>query len=76
MKGILKFNLPEEKSEYLAAIRGTELAGILFEISTNVRRKYLKQAELSDKEYAIAEKIFEDIQEEINIDIDELFEQL
>ncbi|NJO89547.1 MAG: hypothetical protein HC831_11805 [Chloroflexia bacterium] len=72
MKAILEFNLPEESNEHLAAIRGSSLASILFEINTNIRRKYLKYASLSEKEYEIAEKIFDDIANEIDINIDEL----
>lgn len=72
MKGILKFKLPEESKEHLSATMGTSLACMLFEIQSNVRRKYLKYNDLTDEEYSIAEKIFDDINEIIDINLDEL----
>ena len=72
MKAILEFNLPEENKEHIAAVSGQKLAMILYEINYTIRRRYLKYAELSKEQYEIAEKIFDDIQEEINIDLDEI----
>ena len=72
MKGILEFNLPEETKEHLAAVQGSHLAYILYEISYTVRRKYLKYGTLTAEQDAIAEKIFEDIQEEIDINLENL----
>jgi hypothetical protein len=65
MEGILKFNLPEEDEDFARATLGPCAIDALFEINSNVRRRYLKYGALSPEEGAIAEKIFEDISEQI-----------
>jgi hypothetical protein len=72
MQAILKFNLPEEAKEHLACTNGVKLASILHNINERIRKQYVKYLDLSDEELAIAEKIFADITDEIDIDLEEL----
>ena len=72
METTIKFDLPEEHSELLCAVHGSELAGILWEITYNLRRKYLKHGELTPEQDDIAVKIFDDIAEIIDFNIDDL----
>ncbi len=74
MRATLEFNLPEDRHEHMAAVQGTDMAISLFEITENIRRKYLKHAVLSDEQYEIAEKIFDDIAEKINVNLDDILE--
>ena len=72
MEATIKFDLPEEHSDLLCAVHGSEIASILWEITYNLRRKYLKYADLTDEQYKIVEKVFDDINEEIDFNIDDL----
>ena len=72
MEATIKFDLPEEHADLLCAIHGSELAGILWEITQNLRKKYLKYGDLTPEQDKIAEKIFDDIAEQIDFNIDDL----
>ena len=65
MEGVLNFTLPEESEEFEMAQQGANAIAALFEIKNNVWRRYLKWGDLTSEQYKIAEKIFEDINEEI-----------
>jgi hypothetical protein len=66
----------EDDMEALRIVKSLDMALSIFEID-NVRRKYLKYEDLDEKEYALAEKIFSEINElfiDNNVNIDELVE--
>ena len=56
----LTFNLPEERSEWLDAIRGADYACKLHEIE-NVLRRYRKYEEMGKKELELFTKIDDEI---------------
>lgn len=68
----------EDKKEALRIQKASDMAICLWEISTNIRRKYLKYDDnLSKKEFKLAERIFEDISNELNnfgLNLDDLTE--
>ena len=66
MKGILEFNLPEEKHEHLAATEAGEMVSLLLEISDLFRRvvKYNHEG-YSDETIAAIEKLRADFFEEV-----------
>jgi hypothetical protein len=66
----------EDDMEALRIVKSLDMALSIFEIG-NVRRKYLKYEDLDEKEYLLAEKIFDEINELFinnNVNIDELVE--
>jgi len=65
MEGILKFDLPEDQDEYERAIYGSIAIDALFQISSNVRRRFIKYKDYNDEQFRVAEEIFEAISEEI-----------
>ena len=66
----------EDDMEALRIVKSLDMALSIFEID-NLRRKYLKYEDLDEKEYLLAEKIFDEINELFignNVNIDELVE--
>ena len=66
----------DDDMEAMRIVKSLDMASSIFEIG-NLRRKYLKYENLSKKEYLLAEKIFNEINELFinnNVNIDELIE--
>ena len=66
----------EDDTEALRLLKSLDMALSIFEIG-NLRRKYLKYEDLDEKEYLLAEKIFDEINElftDNDVNIDELIE--
>ena len=66
----------EDDMEAMRIVKSLDMALSIFEID-NLRRKYLKYEDLDEKEYNLAEKIFDEINElfqKNNVNIDELCE--
>jgi len=62
MEAILKFNLPEEQSEFNDAVRGTDYLYALNKIREYLRSELKYNEQLTDLE----RKVFEKIREEFN----------
>ena len=66
----------KDDTEALRLLKSLDMALSIFEIG-NVRRKYLKYEDLDGKEYLLAERIFDEINElflDNNVNIDKLIE--
>lgn len=67
MKATLEYNLPDETHEFEIAVLGKNYYNAIFEIQNNFlrqQRKYLdNKAHTSEEEYALLEKITEEIME-------------
>ena len=50
MKAILEFNLPEEKTDFLASVKGVDALLVLDDIKKQLREK-LKYGELNNEQY-------------------------
>jgi len=73
MKVILEFDLPEEESEFRAAINGKNLKSITYDYDEKLRR-IIKYNDLSDDEYQTYQKCRDMLREmfyEENLFIDE-----
>jgi len=73
MKVILEFDLPEEESEFRAAINGKHLKSITYDYDEKLRR-IIKYNDLSDDEYQTYQKCRDMLREmfyEMNLFIDE-----
>ena len=73
MKVILEFNLPEEESDFRAAINGKNLKSITYDYDEKLRR-IIKYNDLSDDEYQTYQKCRDMLREmfyEMNLFIDE-----
>ena len=73
MKVILEFDLPEEESEFRAAINGKNLKSITYDYDEKLRR-IIKYNDLSDDEYQTYQKCRDMLREmfyEMNLFIDE-----
>jgi len=80
MKAILEFNLPEDKTEYLTAVKSVDMASFIFELVYNTKNGLINQlndsitAEFKQEGIEIVfEKIYELLMYH-NIDIDELID--
>jgi hypothetical protein len=65
----------KDETEATKLINAEKYYNALNEINYNMRRKYLKYGDYSESEYAILEKVFDDIahhisNEGINLDLD------
>jgi hypothetical protein len=58
MKAILKFNLPEDSSDFLYAINGVKMKSILWDMKEYFRDE-LKYKDLNEDEYKTLEKASE-----------------
>lgn len=66
----------KDDMEAMRIVKSLDMALSIFEIG-NLRRKYLKYEDLDGKEYLLAERIFDEINElfiDNNVNIDELIE--
>jgi hypothetical protein len=75
MKAILKFNLPEDNTEYLVTVKAMDMANFIFELVYNTKKGLINTLEVNDGEQDGIEIVFERIQELLeyhNITIDEL----
>lgn len=75
MKSYLKFDLPEEKEEFEAAIRASDLCLCLWDISQKLRENIKYNDNLTEEQYNIYCKIqddFYEILEEHDINLDRL----
>lgn len=78
MKATLKFNLPEDNTEYLATVKALDMANFIFELVYNTRKGLMNTIEISGKMDGEAdgiERVFEkiyDLLDHHNIVIDEL----
>ena len=73
MKVILEFDLPEEESDFRAAINGKTLKSITYDYDEKLRR-IIKYNDLSDDEYQTYQKCRDMLREmfyEMNLFIDE-----
>lgn len=71
MKGILKFNLSDkdEREAHLRAVRSTDLASALFEISCNLRRNVnnpIKDEHFHAVTEQVIDSVFEKIESTLN----------
>ncbi len=57
MKGILKFDLPEEKIEFDNAIKGSDWKNMVFEFNQHLRSEIKYNSSLSESELEIYEKV-------------------
>ena len=76
MKAILEFNLPEDNTEYLTAVKSVDMANFIFELVYNTKKKLFESTGDLDVEEGIDmtfKKIYE-LLEKHNIDIDELID--
>lgn len=68
----------EDPKEVLRIQKATDLTICLWEITNNIRRKYVKYMDnITDKELSMAEDIFSDISHELDrrgINLDDLIE--
>lgn len=78
MKAILEFNLPEENTEYLTAVKSVDMANFIFELVYNTKKGLINQLNdsiTSEFKQEVIEMVFEKIHELLehhNIAIDEL----
>jgi hypothetical protein len=49
MKAILKFNLPEDNLEYLQAIKANDMAVALWQITHNLKKQCMREAETNNE---------------------------
>jgi len=49
MKATLEFNLPEDNTEYLQAIKASDMANVLWEITYNLKKQCLREAETNNE---------------------------
>ena len=65
MEAILKFNLPEERSDFDLAVNGTKAQSALWEMDQWLRSqyKYMSDAEYSKDKYETYEKCREHLRE-------------
>jgi hypothetical protein len=74
MKAILKFNLPEDNTEYLATVKAMDMTNFIFELVYNTKKGLINQA-VNENEIDGIERVFEkiyDLLDHHNIIIDEL----
>lgn len=55
-KGVLEFNLPEESSEHLMAVKALDFYVTLWDIKDHLRSK-LKYGDLKENQYEVYEEI-------------------
>jgi hypothetical protein len=78
MKAILEFNLPEDNTEYLTAVKSVDMANFIFELVYNTKKGLINQLNdsiTSEFKQEGIEIVFEKIDELLmyhNIAIDEL----
>lgn len=65
MEGILKFNLPEEQSEFNLAIKGVDYSSVLHEFDQYLRNK-LKYEDLPDDKHDTYQEIRDKLYEIVN----------
>lgn len=65
MKAILEFSLPEEQEEFKDAVNGTKYALALHNIKNDVRSIW-KHGELTEEQYEIVDKIYQQINVRLN----------
>ena len=65
MEAILKFNLPEERSDFDLAVNGTKMHSVLWEMDQWLRSqyKYMSDEEYSEDKYETYEKCREHLRE-------------
>jgi hypothetical protein len=76
MKAILEFNLPEDNTEYLTAVKSVDMANFIFELVYNTKKKLFESTGDLEVEEGIDitfQKIYELLKKH-NIDIDELID--
>jgi hypothetical protein len=81
MKAILEFNLPEDNLEYLQVIKASDMATALWQITHNLKKQCMREAETNNEsvesQYVIDginlvyEKIYQ-ILDDNNINVDEI----
>ncbi len=81
MKAILEFNLPEDNLEYLQVIKASDMANVLWQITHNLKKQCIREAETNNEsvesQYVIDgvdlvfEKIYK-ILDDNNINVDEI----
>ncbi len=49
MKAILKFNLPEDNLEYLQVIKASDMAAALWDITHNLKKQCIREAETNNE---------------------------
>jgi hypothetical protein len=49
MKAILKFNLPEDNLEYLQVIKASDMANVLWQITHNLKKQCMREAETNNE---------------------------
>ena len=81
MKAILEFNLPEERTEHLAAVKSQDMTSALFDIINNLPKRATWHFEVLSDNEATYEEVIRWMMEETNrilfeygVDIDELTE--
>jgi hypothetical protein len=77
MKAKIKFKLPQESKEFERCVRATDLAFILWEMTTNGKKSLIKHQEVSE-EYekgvnAVYEKLY-GMLDDYSINLDNLIE--
>ena len=59
MKGILKYNLPEEDSEFKRAIHSDNLCAFIWDFEQKLRSKWkYPTKDMTDKQWEVIEKIW------------------
>jgi len=77
MKAKLKFDLNDfdDRMAHMRCVKATDMASILFEMTTNARKRITMGYDGTDEYYRGVDAVFEklrELMEEHNIDIDEL----
>jgi len=67
MNATLKFDLPEERDDFEIAVNGWKYRSVLWDLDNFLRSK-LKYEELNDGEYAVYEKVREQLWNLLNED--------
>ncbi len=65
MEGILKFNLPDDNTEFNLAVNAFKYWNVIYEFDQQLRNK-LKYDNISDEEYEIYDKMRESLHDLIN----------
>lgn len=76
MKAILEFNLPEDRTEYLIAIKANDMANFIFDLVYNTKKGLFDSIDDIEVEEGINityQKIYELLGKH-NIDIDEIID--
>jgi len=77
MKAKLEFDLDDfdDRMAHLRCVKSTDMASILFEMSTNARKRIIMGSECGEEYYKGVDDVFNklrELMEEHNINIDEL----